>query len=207
MVENNIDLFINYNYVPFKKSQCVKRLLLIIILSAPLCFIGNHKTSWVVFTIVFDFVLCCVFITLIAKFSKLKISRFWCDGLFGLYISIILNITSYRIVTLTIGENRLLFILFLFLMFFCIFVYQIVFISKIKANNYSIKSKSKKLSLFSFMGGLFGILTAKVLLAGQSQETIMSFLAFLLLLLSLIFSIVASVSFLKVLLCKKRYPN
>ena len=48
MVNNKqINAFINYNYIPFNKKQCIKRIILIWLFSAMLSIISNMKVFWI----------------------------------------------------------------------------------------------------------------------------------------------------------------
>ena len=102
--------FMNYNYTPFSIKQCLIRIVLVWVLSA-LCCIGEF--SWLIIYIIifFDIAISAVFGTL----SK-KISRYLCDGLFCLYVSIILNQAAYRVLTLLVDVNWSLSLIFLALL-------------------------------------------------------------------------------------------
>ena len=46
MVDNKqINAFINYNYIPFNKKQCIKRIILIWLFGAMLSIISNMLAS------------------------------------------------------------------------------------------------------------------------------------------------------------------
>ena len=203
MVNNkNIEAFINYNYIPFSKSQCLKRLIFIWAISILLCFIGYFNILWIIFLVIFNLVISVLFLTIIIKFSSSKNSRFLCDGFFWLYTSMLINLVSYRLMTLLIGENPLLLIILLLLLLVCIFIFSLVVLSNIKADNYNIATVNNKTSLLPFLGGLFGTLVARIFLQGQSEQAGVSILAFALLILSFIISI-PSINLLKVFLYKR----
>ena len=116
--KDNIISFLNYNYTAFSKKQCVFRIFWLWILSV-LCFIVQVPIALKCSVLLFDFVISSIFIVLIAKFSKNKVSRYLCDGLFCLYIAIILNIASCGFLSLFINSNGILYLVFLLLLVLC----------------------------------------------------------------------------------------
>ncbi len=197
----NIISFLDFNYTPFSRKQCIKRLFVIWILSIVLCFIGKFYIILACLITFLNIVISIVFCTLIIKFQKAKISRFLCDGLTFLYIAIILNITSYRIITLQINDNWFLAVVLLFLLFLCICFFILIVYFNIKSDKYNVKSTSKKLISFPLVGGVCGIAVAKLFLQNISQNSAVLILFISTLLLSFIVSI-GSLSLVKAFLLK-----
>lgn len=192
--------FMNYNYTPFSIKQCLIRIVLVWVLSA-LCCIGEF--SWLIIYIIifFDIAISAVFGTLMIKFSSKKISRYLCDGLFCLYVSIILNQAAYRVLTLLVDVNWSLSLIFLALLILCVCTFLILVFYNIKCDKYNIQSSAKKSFLFSFVGSGCGLLFAKLFLQDISNNHAILLVSILLLLLSFITSI-GSLNLLKIFLLK-----
>lgn len=46
--QDNIKSFIDYKFVPFKKSQCLKRIMIIWLIGFILCFLGTGTSAWLI---------------------------------------------------------------------------------------------------------------------------------------------------------------
>ena len=88
-----IDEFLDYNFIPFNKKQCIKRIFLVWIVSAIVCFIAGRYVFWIVPLGCVDILISVIFIVLSIKYSKSRISRYLVDGVFWLYMAVILNFT------------------------------------------------------------------------------------------------------------------
>lgn len=199
--KQNIMSFLDYNYTPFRIKQCIIRLIVIWILSIALCFIGTFSLLLVCLISFFNIAISTVFCILIIKFRKAKISRFLCDGLTSLYIAIILNMASYRIISLQINDNWILALIFLVLLFLCICFFILIVYFNIKSDKYNVKSIIKKSLSFPLLGGVCGIVVAKLFLQNISQNTAVLILSINTLLLSFIVSI-GSLALLKAFLIR-----
>ncbi len=197
-----INAFINYNYIPFDKKQCIKRLLIIWIASTILCFIRKPVLLWVLLLGIVDLLLSIVFIALVVRYSQLQISRYLCDGLFYLWMAVILNLASYRVMTLLIDPNWLLAIILMGLLILCIAIFVLVTFLNIKSEKFSETGAPRKLLFLPFFSGAIGIMVARILLQGQSQEEMLTFVSYILLILSFILGI-ASINLLKAILYNK----
>lgn len=197
----SINSFINFNYAPFVRKQCLIRLLVILLLSA-LCLIGSSKLISLIFIILLDVLISIVFVLLIFKFPKEKSSRFICDGLTSLYDSILLNLLSYRVLTLQFGVNTLVMLIFLLFLFMCVIISFFLVLYNIKKDRYKTELKNKPILLLSMLGAVSGIVFAKSLLPNVSQSYIILLSSMLLLIISFLFS-TGSVSLLKVYFIKK----
>lgn len=204
MVSNeNINAFIDFNFIPFNKWQCIKRLSGIWILSTILCFISKQFDLCVLIFGIINVLVTILFITLIAKYKQNKISRYLCDGIFYLYIAVILNVASYNVIALVTGSNCILLLFFLLLLVVCILIFTFATLSNIKSNKYSGINNAKKAFAFPLFCGAGGVLVAKIFLQGQSQQIALTIVAFVLLILSFVLSI-PSINLLKAILCKKQ---
>ena len=202
MVNNeNIDAFINYNYIPFNKAQSIKRIVFMWVSSTILCLIGKQLLIWMLPFALINILISILFITLITKSNDSKLSRYLSDGIFYLYIAVVLNLASYRVMTLQIGSNGILAIILMLLMLACILIFVFVTLSNIKSNKFSGIGNAKKIISLPFLGGICGILAAKFFMQGQSQQTVLIIVAFIFLILSFIMSI-PSINLLKAILYK-----
>ena len=160
------------------------------------------KVFWILLLGCIDLVLSVFFIILIVKYSHSKISRFLCDGIFFLYVSIVLNLASYMVMTIQDKFNLLLCLVLLSLLFICIFLVLLMTYHNLKSNKYCETKKQKQFIFTPFYSGVVGIIVAKLLLKEQSQQEILSFMASLLLILSFITGI-PSIILLKAWLYKR----
>ncbi len=185
----NVNAFINYNYVPFSKAQAIKRMIMIWISSAVLCFLDKGSMLWVIPTGIVSLSISVFFVVLITKYHFSKNARYMCDGVFYLYMSIILNLASYSVMTLRIGANWLLLIILLLLLLVCILLFMLVTLLNMKAGRFVQKTTSKKVVSLPCICGLCGVLAAKFVLQEQTQEATLQMAATLLLILSFMASI------------------
>lgn len=206
MVNNQkINAFIDYQYTPFRKGQCVKRLIIIWLLSAAFCLIGDCAAAWAIFLGVFNVLVSALYIALIVKYAQSKASRFLCDGFFYLYLAMILNFASYRIMTLQSGSNWLLLIFLLSLLLICIVIFLFVVFYHIKADQFNPENpaNNRKAGPLPYLLGGCGILAANILFKGQSEQVGLMILSFALLILSLLLGI-GSLQFLRLMLMIKQ---
>lgn len=201
--KENIESFINYNYVPFNRTQSIKRIAFMWFASAVLCLIGSQSTTWILAFLLINIIISSLFLILIKKFNHSKISRFLSDGIFYLYVAIVLNLSAYKVMTLLIGENKILAIVFLLLMSVCILIFVLVTLANIKTNKFCGIGNAKTMILLPFAGGVCGVLVAKFFMRGQSQHTVLTMVAFILLILSFIMS-VPSINLMKAILYKRK---
>lgn len=196
--KDNIISFLNYNYTAFSIKQCAFRIFWVWILSV-LCFIVQVPIALKCSVLLFDFVISSIFIVLIAKFSKNKVSRYLCDGLFCLYIAIILNIASSGFLSLFININGILYLIFLLLLVLCVCIFSVLVFYNIKSNKYSMNNSVKILMIFPLLGSTGGFIFAKIFLQNIDKQNAVLILSMILLFLSLIISI-GSLNLLKVFL-------
>ena len=167
-----------------------------------LCLLGEEFMLWVVPIGILTLLFSSLFIVLLVKYSQSQISRYLCDGVFCLYISIILNLASYRVMTLHSDSSCGLAILLMSLLVACIIISLFVVFFNIKSGKYSEAAPSKGIASLPFLGSAIGILVSRLLLQGQTQQEALSLLACVLLILSFIMSI-PSLNLLKALFYKQ----
>ncbi len=196
--KDNIISFLNYNYTAFSKKQRVFRIFWLWILSV-LCSIVQVPIALKCAVLLLGFVISSIFIVLTAKFSKNKVSRYLCDGLFCLYIAIMLNIASCGFLSLFININGILYLIFLLLLVLCVCVFSVLVFHNIKSDKYSINNSVKTLMIFPLLGSMCGFIFAKIFLQNIDKQNAVLILSIILLFLSLIISI-GSLNLLKVFL-------
>ena len=191
-----ISSFIMYNYIPFDKKQCIKRLLVIWVTSFILCFINGPTLPWVLTIGLTDICLSVILVSLIVRYSQSQTSRYLCDGFFWLYISVFLNLTAYKIMVFQGNSNWTLAIVLILSLMVCIFFFILVTLLNIRSGKYSKTNFSKKIVSLPFFCSAIAVLTARLSLQGASQQVALKALAYILLLLSFVTS-VPSINLLK----------
>lgn len=189
--KSQITAFINYGYIPFKKGQCIRRIFVILISSAGLCLIGTRSLLWSVSVGIADLLVVAMFSVLMVKYSSSPISRYLCDGVFSLYIAIILNLGSYRTIALQIGSNLLILIMLMSMLIVCILVFIAVNFSWIKSDKFANTTSSKTNAWIPAVSGVVGMMLSRGLLQGKSLETVLTVISCGLLIMSFIMSLVS----------------
>lgn len=202
MVNNQqISEFINYNYTPFNKIQCIKRLFIIWITGAILSFLGKKIVLWLLLLGMVDLFISIMFITLIVRYSQFQIARYTCDGVFYLYMAVALNLAAYRVIAMQSGSNWWLAVILMSLLILCMSIFVYIVFFNIKSGSYSEKHISKRTVSLPCLGGIIGVFVARFLLPEQSQQEALTLLSYILLITSFIMCI-PSINLLKVLLYK-----
>lgn len=197
-----INSYLNYNYIPFNKNQCIKRILIMWIFSIIVCFIGNNSILWALLLGMVNIAVTTLFIFLITKYRSLKLSRYLCDSIFYLYIGIILTFASYRVMVLSISTKPLLLISMMFLLVIWISIFMFAVVLNIKRNKYSKNKSFKMSSSLPLCGAMLGILISRVFLSGRTQDEVLISMSIMLFILSLMVCL-PSVNLMKVFFCLK----
>lgn len=174
MNNEQIEAYLSYGYTPFRKVQCVERIIGAWVASAVLLVIGERSVAWAV-----PLGLCCLlitalFITLTVRHSKERLSRYLCDGVFSLYLALLLDLAAYRITVLQSGASLLRAAGFVGLLLLSIAAWGLLVRKNIKSNKYSEAAKPQKIGAWAYIGGAVGVLAAPVLLAGWDGLTVSS---------------------------------
>ena len=204
--DDKIQSFLDFHFVPFNKKQCIKRVICIWIFSTILCFIGKRSLTWILFFGFINVTENILFIILAVRFPSDRISRYLCDGFFFLYMSIILNVASYRVITLVTTPHWVLLFVFLSLLVIFISLLLLVTRSNVKNNRFLDIGKDKAILWLPLVCGSCGILTARLFLREQPVQVALATVAFIFLILSFIISI-PSVNIFKGILYWSRQKN
>ena len=188
----DIAAYLDYNYIPFKKTQCVGRIFIVLLSGAGLCLIRERSLLWAVPVGLLSLLITAAFIVLMVRFSRLRISRYLCDGIFGLYIAVIMNLGAYRCTALQAGSSVLRLIAMMGLLLIWAAAFAAITVSWIRAGKFSNTNPSK---LNFLLPGLFrvgGMGLARVFLQGRSQQTVFAVITVGLLILSLVMGMTGS---------------
>mgnify|MGYP004469945055 FL=1 len=188
----DIAAYLDYNYIPFKKTQCIGRIFIVLLSGAGLCLIRERSLLWAVPVGLLCLLITAAFIVLMVRFSRLRISRYLCDGIFGLYIAVIMNLGAYRCTVLQAGSSVLRLIAMLGLLLIWAAAFAAITVSWIRAGKFSSSDPSKP---NFWLPGLFvfaGMGLARVFLQGRSQQTVFAVITVGLLILSLVMGMTGS---------------
>lgn len=188
----DVAAFLDYGYVPFRKAQCVGRIFIVLLSGAGLCLIRERSLLWAVPVGLLSLLITAAFIVLMVRFSRLRISRYLCDGIFGIYIAVIMNLGAYRCTALQAGSSVLRLIAMLGLLLIWAAAFAAITVSWIRAGKFSSSDPSKP---NFWLPGLFvfaGMGLARVFLQGRSQQTVFAVITVGLLVLSLVMGVTGS---------------
>lgn len=188
----DVAAFLDYGYVPFRKAQCVGRIFIVLLSGTGLCLIRERSLLWAVPVGLLSLLITAAFIVLMVRFSRLRISRYLCDGIFGLYIVVIMNLGAYRCTALQAGSSVLRLIAMLGLLLIWVAAFAAITVSWIRAGKFSSSDPSKP---NFWLPGLFvfaGMGLARVFLQGRSQQTVFAVITVGLLVLSLVMGVTGS---------------
>ena len=188
----DIGAYLDYNYIPFKKTQCVGRIFIVLLSGAGLCLIRERSLLWAVPVGLLSLLITAAFIVLMVRFSRLRISRYLCDGIFGIYIAVIMNLGAYRCTALQAGSSVLRLIAMMGLLLIWAAAFAAITVSWIRAGKFSNTNPSKPNFWLPGLCGVVGMGLARVFLQGRSQQTVFAVITGGLLILSLVMGMTGS---------------
>ena len=188
----DVAAFLDYGYVPFRKAQCVGRIFIVLLSGAGLCLIRERSLLWAVPVGLLSLLITAAFIVLMVRFSRLRISRYLCDGIFGLYIAVIMNLGAYRCTALQAGSSVLRLIAMMGLLLIWAAAFAAITVSWIRAGKFSNTNPSKLNFWLPGLCGVVGMGLARVFLQGRSQQTVFAVITVGLLILSLVMGMTGS---------------
>ena len=188
----DIAAYLDYNYIPFKKTQCVGRIFIVLLSGAGLCLIRERSLLWAVPVGLLSLLITAAFIVLMVRFSRLRISRYRCDGIFGIYIAVIMNLGAYRCTALQAGSSVLRLIAMMGLLLIWAAAFAAITVSWIRAGKFSNTNPSKPNFWLPGLCGVVGMGLARVFLQGRSQQTVFAVITGGLLILSLVMGMTGS---------------
>lgn len=186
--QTNIENFINYNYTPYSRGQCVKRIVWLLLACAVCGFVGGSSIVWICISAL---IFCTAVSVLINNGRKNKGAmqqRFIGDGVFYLAMSLTLNLLSYRTFTVGKGENLLLLFVLLTILAASMATTHKIIQRNIAKNNYA-KGNAGIASTGAILFSALGVLIAPLILAGESQDAYIMIIASILLLCSILLGV------------------
>ncbi len=186
--QTNIENFINYNYIPYSRRQCVKRTIWLLISCAVCGIVGGLSYAWICVGALIFFAAVAVLINNGRKNKGAMQQRFIADGVFYLAISLTLNLLSYRTYTVGKGENLLLLLVLLAILAASMAATLCVVRRNIKNDNYS-KNNAGSISASSMIFSALGVLLAPFILTDKSQDAPLMIIASILLFLSVLIGV------------------
>lgn len=171
-----IENFINYNYTPYSRGQCVKRVIWLLMSCAVCGFVGGFSIVWLCISAL---IFCTAVVILINNGKNNKGTmqqRFIGDGVFYLAMSLTLNLLSYRTFTVGKGENLLLLLIILAILAVSMVATHSIIRKNIAKNNYA-KGSSGSTATGAILFSALGVLVAPLIIAGQSQEVYIAIIA------------------------------
>lgn len=204
MVKNkSMESFINYNYKELTKGECIERILCVWLFGVAVCLLGKNNTIFFALIIPVCLAITLLISVLAAKYIKLKGSRFLSDGISWLFYSIMLNLASYRFYMIFQHErNTALIVVSLLSLPVSIMCYLLIVYRNIKLDKYGTKSGLSAIGGLALLGGVFGILVAKIMINSIDQNDQVILVSLILLFLSILVSS-GSMNFLKYFLWRK----
>ncbi len=196
---DHIDLFLNYNYKPISKKNCVENILLVWLVSIWICLIGDNKIQWAIVVGVLDIAAVVVSLFLMIKHKNTPTARHGCDCVLMFSLSFAFLLISYRLQTKESGENFLLLAFLLFLLLLCNAGVLLLTLDRIKKNKYAIQSKSSGYAWIPIAGSVLGIVFARLFLPDIQEDKVLLLTAVSAIFLSFVCS-VGTVALLKLVL-------
>lgn len=186
--QTNIENFINYNYTPYSRGQCVKRVIWLLIACAVCGFVGGLSYIWICVSMLIFCAAAAILINNARKNKGAMQQRFIGDGVFYLSMSLALNLLTYRTFTAGKGENLLLLFVLLAMLAASMTATHRIIQKNIAKNNYA-KSNAGGTSAGIIIFSALGVLLAPFILAGQSQDAYIMIIASVLLFLSILIGV------------------
>lgn len=183
-----IENFINYNYTPYSRGQCVKRVIWLLMSCAVCGFVGGFSIVWLCISAL---IFCTAVVILINNGKNNKGTmqqRFIGDGVFYLAMSLELNLLSYRTFTIGKGANMLLLLVILAILAASMAAMRKTVQRNIAKNNYA-KGSSGSTATGAILFSALGVLIAPLILAGESQDAYIMIIASILLLCSILLGV------------------
>ena len=205
MNRTNIQHFLDHQYIPFSKKQCIQRILLIWALSLVPVFVGKQAVTWAFVLSVPNIIIGILFIFLSLRYPRSRMARYLCDGVTFLQLSVLLMLSAYRIITFDRGKNVLLLLILASVLALDLLVFFFLTLRNITDDKYRPGSAKSGSAAIPYVFGAMGFTFAGVVLTGQSQKAALTVLAVCFMILSLLIGI-GSLNLLKAYFSFRRIP-
>jgi len=206
VINDSAKFYVDYGYIPFSRSQCIKRLIFIWALSFGLCFIGKISVVLLSAVTIINIIVSIFLSNLMIKYSSLKTSRFLFDGITLTYFSIIFILLAYRLLSLLKKESVVLLLIMFAILLLSMGISWLTVYTNIKKDKYTKLQKTNNGCVAPFLFGTLGylsmmLMTQNVDTGAKDNTFAFTVLASVSLLLSVCFS-VGSLNFIKFILYK-----
>ena len=189
MTDRGIRNFINYHYQPLTIFQIAMRLIVVGILNAACCILGSDRYAWAIVILIPNLLLVGIMLYILRTGIHKQNSRFLWDGATYTYISVILNLIAYRIITWKSGGNLGLLLSFLLVLFLSFATVGILVFQNIRNDRYSEQSSKASKSVAPYLLSLIGFLLAKHCLSAVGSQIGIQIIVIALLFLSALIGI------------------
>ena len=189
MNQANLQHFLDYHYIPFSKKQCGQRIVLLWALSLVPVFVGTRRAVWAFVLAVPNIIIGILFVFLILRYPRSRMSRYSCDGVTFLHLAVLLMLSAYRIITYESGKNVLLLLLLAAVLALDLLVFFFLALRNIAADKYRPDNAKSGSAVIPYVFGAVGIVFAGVFLTSQRQKTALTILAVCFMILSLLIGI------------------
>ena len=166
----DVQQFVHYNYKPLSTSYIFTRLITVWLLSGVCSLLGENKLPLGIGLFFCSFLVTAVALYIWKSGIKKMNNRFLWDGITNMYISIILNLLSYRLLAWQRGDDLMLLLFFVAatMLFFSISAVIVSWNIKKGRYNKEVQSTSKPAAPY-ILGCLAIIFTKSFLQTGKSQ--------------------------------------
>lgn len=172
MNKDNWFNFVYYNYMPFSKSQCIKRLILLWFFNIPFYLLKYFRFIGISFTII-NIIISVIFVYFIFKQSNTEEARFLCDGITTSYYAILLNAVAYILLDYNQNHGFPLMIGLIAFLLITTFVFLLLAYKCIKNDKFAQSNTTTgKYTIVPFGSGVLGILFARILLSNVENTQV-----------------------------------
>lgn len=189
MNQENLQHFLDHQYLPFSKKQCIQRILIIWALGLVPVFVGAQAVTRAFLLAFPNLLISILFVLLMLRYPRSRMARYLCDGVTFLQLSVLLMLSAYRIITFKSGQNWLLLLLLVAVLALDLLLFFFLTLHNITADKYHPDSTKSGSAVIPYVFGAMGLIFAGVVLTGQSQKAALTVLAVCFMILSLLIGI------------------
>ena len=166
--ESNALEFINYRYIPFSKSDYIARLLVILIAGLGFGMAFESAAAWRILSAIISVFAAFMILLFMFRKTDLQINSFLCQGVFSVYISLMLVFAAYKVLS-TEAPKPLLLVLMLASMLVVTLLYVGIALRDIRKGVYNIEQRADKLTFLVVALIVFGWAYIEIVCAGKSE--------------------------------------
>ena len=205
MNQANLQHFLDHQYIPFSKKQCIQRILLIWLLSLVPVFVGTHSAAWALVLAALNLIISVLFVFLMARDPQSRLQRYLCDGVTFLHLAVLLMLSAYRTITFKNGDNWILLLLLAAVLAADILFFFFLTLRNIADDKYRPDNDKFGSAVAPYVFGTAGFMASGWILHGQGQEAALTILAVCFMILSLMMGI-GSLNLMKAYYSFRRIP-